>query len=63
MPARTPVRTRAAEVRLPWWALALPALAFAALLVLITGGAEAHAAGGDPAVGRILEQIHRTLSP
>jgi hypothetical protein len=26
------------QTRLPWWALALPALAFAALLALLTGG-------------------------
>ncbi|MET9800092.1 hypothetical protein [Streptomyces sp. NPDC006368] len=65
MAARTHTRTRppgGVDARLPWWALALPVLAFAALLVFITGGGEAHAAGGDPAVGRILEQIRQTLS-
>ena len=45
--------------RLPWWAVALPALAFAALLLVIVNPAQAHAATGDPAVGRILEQIQQ----
>ncbi|WUH96096.1 hypothetical protein OG900_31370 [Streptomyces sp. NBC_00433] len=38
------------QTRLPWWAVALPALAFAALLALISGGsADASTAvpGGD----------------
>ncbi|MFC8918937.1 hypothetical protein ACGF5F_26970 [Streptomyces sp. NPDC047821] len=48
--------------RLPWWGVALPTLAFVILFALITGGAEAHAAGGDPAVGRILQQIQHTLA-
>lgn len=52
----------AAGTRLPWWAVALPVLAFAVLFGLITGGGEAHAAGDDPAVGRILEQIQHTLA-
>jgi hypothetical protein len=50
------------DTRLPWWALALPVLAFALLLALLTGGGEARAAGGEPAVGRILERIQQTLS-
>ncbi|ORT57489.1 hypothetical protein [Streptomyces sp. CB03238] len=72
MPARThPQRTHATTTItgsstdgtwLPWWAVALPVLAFAVLFGLITGGGEAHAAGGDLAVGRILEQIQHTLA-
>ncbi|MFF3755204.1 hypothetical protein ACFYYH_32975 [Streptomyces sp. NPDC002018] len=67
MPVRTHSRSprRAAsdsiEIRLPWWSVALPALAFAALLLLMTGSGQARAATSDPAVGRILEQIHLTL--
>ncbi|MCX5139356.1 MULTISPECIES: hypothetical protein [unclassified Streptomyces] len=62
MPARTHTpSTRpdagAVEVRLPWWAVALPAVAFAALLLLMAGPGQAHAAAGDPAVGRLLERI------
>ncbi|MFB7273354.1 hypothetical protein [Streptomyces sp. NPDC056244] len=48
------------EIRLPWWSVALPALAFA-LLLLMSGSGPARAAAGDPGVGRILEQIHLTL--
>jgi hypothetical protein len=46
---RTPTAARA-QTRLPWWAVALPVLAFAALLALLSGGpAQASAAdsGGD----------------
>ncbi|MGW2083570.1 hypothetical protein [Streptomyces sp. NPDC001880] len=62
MPARTHTRithpaTGSVEVRLPWWAIALPALAFAALLLLIVGTGEAHAATADPAVSRLLARI------
>ncbi|MFB6878819.1 hypothetical protein [Streptomyces sp. NPDC056323] len=61
MPARTHTptihpATGSVEVRLPWWAIALPAIAFAALL-LITGPGEAHAATADPAISRLLARI------
>ncbi|MFF5972872.1 hypothetical protein ACFY7C_15255 [Streptomyces sp. NPDC012769] len=49
------------DTRLPWWALALPVLAFVALFLLITGPGQAHAAGGDPGIGGILERIQQTL--
>ncbi|WP_175408730.1 hypothetical protein [Streptomyces sp. TRM64462] len=74
MPARTTPTTRTAgtagtaratgvDVRLPWWALALPVAAFAALFVLLAGPADAaRATGGEPAVGRVLEQIQHTLT-
>jgi hypothetical protein len=67
--ARTEPRTaparRAAGVqtRLPWWAVALPAAAFAALLGLITAGsagAAAPQAGGDT-FGRIASVIGALL--
>jgi hypothetical protein len=38
------------QTRLPWWAVALPALAFAALLALLSGGtadASTAASSGD----------------
>ncbi|WP_069172268.1 hypothetical protein [Streptomyces griseus] len=62
MPARTETRTHrdgsdTVEVRLPWWAVALPALAFAALLLLVSGPGQAQAAPGDPAVGRLLGRV------
>ncbi|MFE4216460.1 hypothetical protein [Streptomyces sp. NPDC056844] len=62
MPARTHIRTPrpatdTVEVRLPWWAVALPAVAFAALLLLIVEPGQAHAAEAGPAVGRLLGHI------
>ncbi|MEU1437808.1 hypothetical protein ACFYPA_36780 [Streptomyces sp. NPDC005775] len=67
MPARTHTRstrpdTAGVEVRLPWWAVALPAVAFAALLLLIAQPGQAHAATGDPAVGRLLERVVELLT-
>lgn len=61
MSARThsrplPATTRGVDIRLPWWALALPALAFVALLVLMLNPSDAHAATGDPAIAHILER-------
>jgi len=50
------------EIRLPWWVVALPAIAFAALLLLIVSPGEAHAATTVPTVDRILPQVHQTLS-
>ncbi|MFJ3668764.1 hypothetical protein ACIPSE_20190 [Streptomyces sp. NPDC090106] len=46
-----------ADIRLPWWALALPTLAFFTLLALILNPSEAHAATGDPAITHLLERI------
>ncbi|WP_374112447.1 hypothetical protein [Streptomyces sp. CC210A] len=59
------VRTRATSTqaaRLPWWALALPAAAFTALLLLVAGPGQAQASPGrTPAVGRILEHLQQTF--
>ncbi|MGW7276403.1 hypothetical protein ACWGH5_38635 [Streptomyces sp. NPDC054864] len=49
------------EIQLPWWAIALPAIAFAALLLLILNPADAHAASGDPVVTHLLERIQETV--
>ncbi|WP_426363202.1 hypothetical protein [Streptomyces sp. E-08] len=54
--------TTGVDTRLPWWALALPAAAFLALLILMAGPGEAQAATGDPVVGRVLEHLWQTLS-
>ncbi|GAA3397128.1 hypothetical protein [Streptomyces roseoviridis] len=61
--ARSDVRAAPAGVdtRLPWWALALPVLAFAALFVLVTDPGHAHAAGADPGIGGLLARIQQTL--
>lgn len=51
-----------AATRLPWWALALPALAFVALLSLLLNPAEAHAAGGEPAIARLVEHAQQLMN-
>ncbi|MFF4712012.1 hypothetical protein ACFY2V_11445 [Streptomyces eurythermus] len=67
MPARThsrphPATTGGAGTRLPWWALALPVLAFVALLALILNPSDAHAAGGEPAIARLLERVQQLVA-
>ncbi|MFJ9625545.1 hypothetical protein [Streptomyces sp. NPDC101181] len=61
MPAPThPRSSRSApqrvEVRLPWWAVALPAAAFALLLLMIINPGEATAAPGAPVLGQLIER-------
>ncbi|MET9888138.1 hypothetical protein ABZZ20_34480 [Streptomyces sp. NPDC006430] len=47
-PTHTPgPRVHGANARLHWWALALPALAFGLLLLLLAGSGEAQAASGE----------------
>ncbi|GHH25073.1 hypothetical protein [Streptomyces rubradiris] len=67
MPARThsrphPATTGGAGTRLPWWALALPVLAFLALLALILNPSDAQAAGGDQALARLLERVQQLVA-
>lgn len=50
------------DIQLPWWSIALPAIAFAALLLLILNPADAHAASSEPAVTDILERLRAMLS-
>ncbi|MFF4830897.1 hypothetical protein [Streptomyces sp. NPDC001315] len=52
-----PATTGRVDIRLPWWALALPALAFITLLALILNPADAQAATGDPAITHLLERV------
>ncbi|GGV47613.1 hypothetical protein AB0I84_27935 [Streptomyces spectabilis] len=47
----------AVEIQLPWWAIALPAIAFAALLLLILNPVDAHAASGEPVVTHLFERV------
>ncbi|MFC0596911.1 hypothetical protein [Streptomyces palmae] len=66
MSARTPSPFTPAhtgvELRLPWWAIALPALAFAALLLLISGPAQADPArGGSGALTHVLGALRETV--
>lgn len=66
MAARADTRTHppasGIDTRLPWWGVALPALAFAVLLLMIAGPGEAHAATGDPGLAQLVERIQRALS-
>lgn len=66
MTARTYTRVRPAvtgvDTRLPWWALALPAAAFVAILLLMAGSEGARAPLGDAGAGRVMERIQQTLS-
>ncbi|GAA1510255.1 hypothetical protein GCM10009730_13380 [Streptomyces albidochromogenes] len=66
MAARAHTRTNppasGLDTRLPWWAVVLPALAFAVLLLMIAGPGEARAATGDPSVTHLVERIQQTLS-
>ncbi|MGW1772966.1 hypothetical protein [Streptomyces sp. NPDC002104] len=55
---RSASRAAGADARLPWWALALPALAFGLLLVLLAGSGQAHAASGD---GSVLVHVTQRL--
>ncbi|MFD7795933.1 hypothetical protein [Streptomyces sp. NPDC059759] len=66
MSARTHTRIHPAapgrvDIRLPWWALALPTLAFITLLLMILNPSDAHAAGGDPALTHVFERIQMVL--
>ncbi|MEU0382401.1 hypothetical protein ABZ093_34700 [Streptomyces cyaneofuscatus] len=51
------------EIRLPWWAVALPAVAFAALLLMIMSPGQAQAATADPALGQLIERTLHLLAP
>ncbi|WP_055526424.1 hypothetical protein [Streptomyces graminilatus] len=66
MSARThsrplPATTRGVDIRLPWWALALPTLAFVALLTLLLNPTDAQAATGDPLVTHLLERARELV--
>ncbi|WP_435970823.1 hypothetical protein [Streptomyces sp. Qhu_M48] len=54
-------RATGVDTRLPWWALALPAAAFVALLLLMTGPGGATASLGEAGVGGVVEQVRQTF--
>ncbi|MFE9094862.1 hypothetical protein [Streptomyces sp. NPDC007264] len=56
-----PATTGGVGMRLPWWALALPTLAFAVLLALILNPADA-GAGGDLALSHLVERIQQAVT-
>ncbi|MGW7410573.1 hypothetical protein ACWGI9_44110 [Streptomyces sp. NPDC054833] len=57
-----PATTGGVDIRLPWWALVLPALAFVSLLLLILNPSDAHAATGDPAVTHLVERVQQLIA-
>ncbi|MFD3975996.1 hypothetical protein [Streptomyces cyaneofuscatus] len=61
----TPSRPAAdhVEIRLPWWAVALPTVAFAALLLMIMSPGQAQAATPAPALGQLIERTLHLLAP
>ncbi|MFF3099317.1 hypothetical protein [Streptomyces cyaneofuscatus] len=66
-PVRAPASPRPVadrvEIRLPWWAVALPAVAFAALLLMIMSPGQAQAATAAPALGQLIERTLHLLAP
>ncbi|MFD5266127.1 hypothetical protein [Streptomyces sp. NPDC058335] len=48
--------------RLPWWALALPTLAFVALLALILNPSDAQAASGDPLITDLVDRVRQLVA-
>ncbi|MFJ4008117.1 hypothetical protein ACIPWL_32385 [Streptomyces sp. NPDC090023] len=63
VPAHTRPHPAGDAARLPWWALALPILAFVALLLLIMNPSDAHAASGDPALAQLVEHARHLVAP
>lgn len=66
MSARMHTRPRpadrgAVENPLPWWAVALPALAFVALLLLMLNPVHAHAESSAPAFDHVLRSLQHTV--
>lgn len=66
MSARThsrplPATTRGVDIRLPWWALALPTLAFVVLLALMLNPTDTQAATGDPVIAHFLERARELV--
>ncbi|MGY3200825.1 hypothetical protein [Streptomyces sp. TE5632] len=50
------------DSRLPWWALALPTLAFGTLLALILNPADAHAVTAEPGITHLLERVQQLIT-
>ncbi|MFI2614434.1 hypothetical protein [Streptomyces sp. NPDC018584] len=59
---RDPAESGSVEIQLPWWAVALPAISFAALLLLVLNPADAHAASSEPVVTTLIERIQALIS-
>ncbi|MGW2569381.1 hypothetical protein [Streptomyces sp. NPDC001537] len=57
-----PAPTGGLDIRLPWWALALPTLAFIVLLALMLNPSDAQAATGDPAITHLFERAQQLMA-
>jgi len=56
-----PATTGGVDIRLPWWALALPTLAFIVLLALMLNPTDAQAATGDPLITHLFERVQQLI--
>jgi len=54
-------RTQPVQTRLPWWAVVIPALAFAALLALVASPGSAGDTTAEPVI-RLLGSVAQHLS-
>ncbi len=62
--ATSPRTTAGAPVRLPWWAVVLPALAFAVLLAVVAqGGGHAEAVAASQPLTEIAGHLRGVLPP
>jgi hypothetical protein len=57
---RSGARSAGTETRLPWWALALPVIAFVSLLSLMVGPAHSAAAQDGP-MSRVVDHVQQLL--
>ncbi|MFJ4789764.1 hypothetical protein [Streptomyces sp. NPDC088794] len=57
-----PATSGGVDSRLPWWALALPALAFIVLLALMLNPTDAHAAASDPVIAHLFERAQEFIA-
>jgi hypothetical protein len=67
MPAHTHPRsphpaTGGVDFRLPWWGVALPAIAFGVLLALVIGSGDTQAVSADATLAHLVDRIQQTLS-
>jgi hypothetical protein len=56
-----PATTGGVDINLPWWALALPALAFIVLLVMMLNPTDAQAAASDPMITHLFERAQQLI--
>ncbi|MET8980316.1 hypothetical protein ABZX85_32400 [Streptomyces sp. NPDC004539] len=67
MPARShtrphPATTGGADTHIPWWAIALPVLAFFTLLSLVLNPADAQAAATHPTLTQLVERVQQLMA-